>query len=66
MQKCKASSKAATFQRVLADALSIQALFQPEPVYSQTGKEFLNTAGVTELRKLKKKSRKKQVCHGTD
>ena len=41
------------FQRVLADALSIQDRFAAEPVYAKTGKGFLKSAGVEELKKIK-------------
>jgi hypothetical protein len=41
------------FQRVLADALSIQDRFSAEPVYAKTGKGSLKTAGVVELQKIK-------------
>lgn len=62
----KKFSENPTFQRVLADALSIQDRFQAEPVYSRTGKGFLKSPGVGELQEIKKKSRKNQVSHGTD
>jgi hypothetical protein len=41
------------FQRVLADALAIQDRFAAEPVYSKTGKGFLKSAGVAELKEIK-------------
>ena len=41
------------FQRVLADALAIQDRFAAEPVYAKTGKGFLKSAGVEELKKIK-------------
>lgn len=41
------------FQRVLADALSIQDRFAAEPVYARTGKGFLKSDGVAALKKLK-------------
>jgi hypothetical protein len=41
------------FQRVLADALAIQDRFAAEPVYAKTGKGFLKSAGVDELKKIK-------------
>lgn len=62
----KKFSENATFQRVLADALSIQDRFQAEPIYSRTGRGFLKSAGVGELQEIKKTSRKNQVSHGTD
>jgi hypothetical protein len=42
------------FQRVLVNALSIQDRFAAEPVYAKTGKGFLKSAGVEELREIKK------------
>jgi hypothetical protein len=60
MNQYKKFCENATFQRVLADALSIQDRFQAEPVYSRTGKGFLKSSGVGELQDIKKKSRKKQ------
>lgn len=41
------------FQRVLADALAIQDRFTAEPVYAKTGKGFLKSAGVEELKQIK-------------
>ena len=41
------------FKRVLADALSIQDRFAAEPVYAKTGKGFLKSEGVDELKKIK-------------
>ena len=41
------------FQRVLANALAIQDRFAAEPVYAKTGKGFLKSAGVDELKKIK-------------
>jgi len=41
------------FQRVLADSLSIQDRFSAEPIYAKTGKGFLKSAGVEELKKEK-------------
>ena len=45
------------FQRVMADALSIQDRFAAEPVYAKTGKGFLKSAGVEELSEIKKARR---------
>lgn len=42
------------FQRVLNDALAIQDRFAAEPIYAKTGKGFLRSAGVTELKEIKK------------
>lgn len=41
------------FQRVLADALAIQDRFAAEPVYAKTGKGYLKSAGVEELKQIK-------------
>jgi len=41
------------FQRVLADSLEIQDRFSAEPVYAKTGKGYLKSAGVEELKKIK-------------
>lgn len=41
------------FQRVLADALSIQDRFSAEPVYAKTGKGHLKSEGVEELKRIK-------------
>jgi hypothetical protein len=38
---------------VLADALAIQDRFAAEPVYAKTGKGFLKSAGVDELKQIK-------------
>jgi hypothetical protein len=43
------------FQRVLADALAIQDRFAAEPVYARTGKGYLKSAGVEELKAAKKR-----------
>ena len=50
------------FQRVLKDGLEIQDRFSAEPKYAQTGKGFLKSAGVDELRAIKeKKASEEQV-----
>jgi hypothetical protein len=66
MQQSKKISENSTFQRVLADALSIQDRFQAEPVYSRMGRGFLKSAGVGELHEIKKKGRKIKVSNGSD
>lgn len=48
-----------TFQRVLADALAIQDRFAAEPVYRKTGKGFLRSAGVDDLKKIKAAKKRK-------
>ncbi len=62
-KEVKAAKKFANdplFQEVMKEALEIQDRFAAEPVYSKTGKGFLKSAGVEELRKLKSEA-KKQV-----
>jgi hypothetical protein len=66
MQKSKKFSENSTFQRVFADAFSIQDRFQAEPVYSRMGRGFLKSARVGELQEIKKKSRKIKVSNGSD
>jgi hypothetical protein len=41
------------FQRVLNDALAIQDRFVAEPIYAKTGRGFLKSAGVDELKATK-------------
>ena len=41
------------FQRVLADALAIQDRFAAQPFYAKTGKGYLKSAGVAELKEIK-------------
>jgi len=45
------------FQRVLQDALKIQDRFSAEPVYGKTGKGYLKSTGVEELKTLKDRKR---------
>jgi len=40
------------FQRVMADALAIQDRFAAKPVYATSGKGYLKSAGVAELREI--------------
>jgi hypothetical protein len=48
------------FKRVLADALAIQDRFAAEPVYAKTGKGHLKSAGVEELKAIKKAARREK------
>ena len=48
MAKAMAWKQDPVFQRVLADALSIQDRFSAEPIYGRTGKGSLRSAGVDE------------------
>ena len=40
-------------QAILKDALAIQDRFAAEPVYARTGKGFLRSAGVEEIKQAK-------------
>ena len=40
-------------QAILKDALAIQDRFAAEPVYAKTGKGFLRSAGVEEIKQAK-------------
>jgi hypothetical protein len=42
------------FRELMAEGLAIQDRFVAEPVYAKTGKGFLKSAGVEELKKIKK------------
>lgn len=42
------------FDAALADALAISHRFSPEPVFGPTGKGYLKSEGVEELKKIKK------------
>lgn len=41
------------FQELMAEGLAIQHRFAAEPVYAKTGKGFLKSEGVEEIRKIK-------------
>jgi hypothetical protein len=41
------------FRELMAEGLAIQDRFVAEPVYAKTGKGFLKSAGVEELKKIK-------------
>jgi hypothetical protein len=45
------------FLAVMKDALEIQDRFAAEPVYAKTGKGFLRSAGVEEIKKAKDKAK---------
>lgn len=53
------------FQRVLADALAIQDRFAAEPVYAKTGKGYLKSEGVEELRRIKEEKKRTTDEQGT-
>ncbi len=44
------------FQRVLKDSLEIQDRFSAEPVFAKTGKGYLKSAGVSELKEAKERA----------
>ena len=41
------------FKELMAEGLEMQDRFSAEPVYAKTGKGFLKSTGVEELRKIK-------------
>ncbi len=49
------------FLAVMNDALAIQDRFAAEPVYAKTGKGFLRSAGVEEIKQAKKRSKSKSA-----
>jgi hypothetical protein len=46
------------FRELMAEGLAIQDRFAAEPVYAKTGKGYLKSAGVEELKKIKEAQRK--------
>lgn len=50
------------FQRVLNDALAIQDRFVAEPIYAKSGKGFLKSAGVDELKATKAAQKNEVTC----
>jgi len=42
------------FDAALADAIAISHRFSPEPVFGPTGKGYMKSEGVEELKKIKK------------
>jgi len=43
------------FRRLMAEGLSIQDRFAAEPIYAMTGKGYLKSAGVSEIKAVKEK-----------
>lgn len=41
------------FRELMAEGLAMQDRFAAEPLYAKTGKGFLKSAGVEELKKIK-------------
>jgi hypothetical protein len=50
------------FLAVMKDALAIQDRFAAEPVYAKTGKGFLRSAGVEEIKQAKDKTKKSKTA----
>lgn len=44
------------FQALVAEGLAIQDRFAAEPVYARTGKGYLKSVGVAEIKKAKNES----------
>lgn len=49
------------FQELMAEGLAMQDRFAAEPVYAKTGKGFLKSVGVTEIRELKEQKQEKHT-----
>ena len=47
-------------QAILKEGLAIQDRFAAEPVYAKTGKGFLRSAGVTEIKEAKATEKKRR------
>lgn len=43
------------FRRLMAEGLAIQDRFAAEPIYARTGKGYLKSAGVSEIKAVKEK-----------
>ncbi|MEM7143599.1 MAG: hypothetical protein AAF591_00600 [Verrucomicrobiota bacterium] len=48
------------FQELMAEGLAIQDRFSAEPVYAKTGKGYLKSVGVEEIKKVKEEQRAKR------
>jgi hypothetical protein len=46
------------FRELMAEGLAMQDRFVPEPVYAKTGKGFLKSVGVEDLKKIKEARKK--------
>ena len=49
------------FLQMMQDALAIQDRFSAEPVYAKTGKGYLKSAGVDELKQIKAAEKEKKT-----
>ena len=54
------------FQRVLKEGLAIQDRFSAEPAYAKTGKGYLKSAGVEELKAVKEQQARLKEESGGD
>lgn len=54
------------FQELMAEGLAIQDRFSAEPVYAKTGKGYLKSAGVEELKKIKAEEKAKREALAND
>jgi len=50
------------FQQVVKEGLAIQDRFSAEPVYAKTGKGYLKSVGVSEIREAKHQLQKSKQC----
>lgn len=48
------------FRELMAEGLAMQDRFAAEPVYAKTGKGYLKSTGVEELKKIKAARKQKQ------
>jgi hypothetical protein len=48
------------FRELMAEGLAMQDRFAAEPVYAKTGKGFLKSAGVEELKQIKAAQKRNQ------
>ena len=48
------------FKELMAEGLARQDRFAAEPVYAKTGKGFLKSAGVRELKQIKRRIKSKE------
>ena len=48
------------FKELMAEGLAMQDRFAAEPVYAKTGKGFLKSAGVRELKQIKRRIKSKE------
>lgn len=49
------------FRELMTEGLAMQERFAAEPVYARTGKGFLKSAGVEELKRIKAAKKQKPI-----